>query len=302
MINKNFKIVIVGPGAIGSLFAGFLTKSGFTVWLVDKDSNRVEKIKKNGIYIKDFKQKFKIKINITTSVQEIKTCDLIIICVKSYDTESALEKIKTLIKDKTLILTLQNGIGNVEIIKKFVSDEKKIITGVTYESAICLGDGKINHTGSGETIISKSQKEIISIFEKSGFKIKTSQNIDSIIWSKLIINAAINPLAAITKLHNGELLKYKETQNILEAVVMEAIKISANKKIKLLYENPIEKVKEVCKNTSSNICSMYQDILNKKRTEIDAINGIIIEEGKKIKIATPVNQVLFNLIKIMEQK
>ncbi|MFH1613066.1 MAG: ketopantoate reductase family protein [bacterium] len=232
MINKNFKIAIIGPGSMGCLFAGFLTKSGFTVWLIDKKSERVEKIKKNGIYIKDFKQNFKIKVNITTSIQEIGTCDLIIICVKSYDTKSALEKIKKLIKNDTLILTLQNGIGNIEIIKQFISNEK-IITGITYEASTCLGNGKIKHTGSGETIISKPQKEIISIFKKSGFKIKTSQNIDSIIWSKLVINAAINPLATITKLHNGELLKYKETQNILEQVIIETTKISSKKKYKI---------------------------------------------------------------------
>ncbi|MDP3804499.1 MAG: ketopantoate reductase C-terminal domain-containing protein, partial [Candidatus Omnitrophota bacterium] len=123
---------------------------------------------------------------------------------------------------------------------------------------------------------------------------------DSVIWSKLIINVGINALTAITRLNNGRLIEYEESRSLLRSAVQEATKIVKRKRIKLAYDDPIQKVESVCKGTAQNVSSMLQDVLNKRRTEIEFINGAIIRQGKALGIPTPVNEVLANLVRTIE--
>jgi len=310
------KIVIVGPGAMGCLFAAFLAKSGEEVYLFDRRKERADAISKNGITVEGISD-LKAPIKATINSKDIKTCDLIIICVKSYDTEEATKEIKSLIGKNTLVLTLQNGVGNVEAISKIVGEEKTI-GGVTSQGATLLGDGNIRHAGKGETVIglvkgsgvrgpgSSSQgpgsrlEDIVSVFEKAGFQTKIADNIQDLIWSKLIINVGINALTAITRLNNGRLIEFEGTDAILEEAVKEAVKVAEAKGIKLIFENPVEKTKAVCKATAGNVASMLQDALKQRKTEIDYINGAIVKEAQQLHIEVPVNRVLTNLVKTLE--
>jgi len=120
------------------------------------------------------------------------------------------------------------------------------------------------------------------------------------VWGKVIINVGINALTAITRLNNGRLIEYEESRSLLRSAVQEAAKIVKRKRIKLAYDDPIQKAESVAKATASNVSSMLQDVLNKKRTEIDFINGAVVRQGKALGIATPVNEVLTNLVKTIE--
>lgn len=304
------KITIVGPGAMGCLFGAFLAKSGNEIYLFDKREERAKYISKNGIKVEGISGEFKVGIKATTDPKEIKNCELIIICVKSYDTKVATEKIKSLVGKNTLVLTLQNGVGNVETISEIVGEEKAI-GGVTSQGATLLGDGYIRHAGKGETAIGavgtkyKAQSTkylggIAEVFKKAGFESRIVDNIQDLIWSKLIINVGINALTAITRLNNGRLIEFKGTDDILEEAVKEAIKVAEAKGVKLIFEDPIKKVKDVCKATAGNIASMLQDALKKRKTEIDYINGAIVKEAEQLKIDVPVNRVLTNLVKTIE--
>ena len=127
-----------------------------------------------------------------------------------------------------------------------------------------------------------------------------AKDIDSVIWSKLVINVGINALTAITRLKNGMLVQHDGTREVLRSSVQEAVRIVKRKRIKLAYDDPIQKVESVCKATSSNVSSMLQDVLSKERTEIDFINGAIVRQGKALGIPTPVNELLTNLVKTIE--
>jgi 2-dehydropantoate 2-reductase len=143
-------------------------------------------------------------------------------------------------------------------------------------------------------------RAIREIFNRAGMETRISRDIKGLIWSKLIINDGINALTAITRLANGKLIEFEGTRKILREAVSEATKVAKRKRIKLIYDDPLAKVEAVCEATATNISSMLQDVLKKKRTEIDFINGVIVRQGQELGIATPVNSVLLNLVKTIE--
>ncbi len=301
------KIAIVGPGAMGCLIAAFkASRTKEDIWLVDHDAKRAEKISKSGIKIEGLNGVSSIKLKVTAEPKDIGPVDLVVICVKSYSTEEACKTIKDIVSDKTYVLTLQNGIGNVQILNDHFGHER-VVAGITSHGATLLDVGHVRHAGKGETIIGKpggkfqgAIREIANILTKAGFETKVSKDINSIIWGKVIINVGINALTAITRLRNGALIEYDETKALLGRAVQEAVRVVKRKRIKLVYDDPIQKVESVCKATATNISSMLQDILNKKRTEIDFINGAIVRQGHALGIPTPVNEILTNLVKTIE--
>jgi len=300
------KITIVGPGAMGLLFGASLAKSKEDIHILDHDVKRAEYIKKNGIKVEGITN-FSTKLDISSDPKRIGSSDLVIICVKSYDTEDAIKHSKSLIGNNTQVITLQNGIGNVQILDEAVGEDR-VVGGVTNQGATITGLGQIRHAGKGDTVIGKKDKKVLGsirdisrILGKAGFPTKISKDINSLIWSKLIINVGINALTAITGLNNGRLLNYDGTRSIMKQAVSEAVKVAKRKRIKLIYDDPIQKVESVCRATAKNVSSMLQDVLNKKKTEIDFINGAIIRQGKSLNIATNANEILTSLVKTLEE-
>ncbi len=299
------KIVIVGPGAMGILLAASLAKTGEEIWLLDKNKERAEIISKQGLTVEGISA-IKTQVIVTANPAQVGIADLIIICVKSYDTKEAIKLAGGLVSQNSQVLTLQNGIGNVEIISEVVGSDK-VIGGVTNEGATWLGAGHVRHAGRGETVIGRldgkipaSMRSIREILNKAGFETRISKDIKGILWSKLIINVGINALTGITRLNNGKLLEFEGTRKILRDAVTEATKIAKRKKIKLIYDDPLAKVEAVCEATSANVSSMLQDILRKRRTEIDFINGVIVRQAQELGIPAPVNSILLDLIKTIE--
>ena len=301
------KIVIVGPGAMGCLLAALFIKKGKEeVWLLDNDKERAAGISQQGLSVEGLAGNWEVKVKATSDAREIGEAGLLIVCVKAYDTKSAIKEARPCIGENTLVLTLQNGIGNIEIISEVVGNQK-VIGGITNLGATLLDVGKVRFAGKGETVIGRMDgkipvevRSIREIFSNAGLEIRVSRDIKGFLWSKLLINAGINPLTAITRLPNGKLLDFEGTRKILRSAVTEGIKIAKRKRIKLTYDDPLAKVEAVCEATSSNISSMLQDILNKKPTEIDFINGVIVRQGEELGIPVPVNSLLVDLVKTLE--
>jgi 2-dehydropantoate 2-reductase len=301
------KIAIVGPGAMGCLFAGLLSrqKGKNEVWLLDKHIDRARKIKDSGVIVEGLTI-LKHNVNITTHANSIGASDLVIISTKAYDTESALSSIKPLLSDETNVMSLQNGIGNLQMISDMFGQDRAVC-GITSHGATVVFDGRVRHAGKGETIIGKPTgrifrdlRNISNVFNEAGISTKISKDINSVLWSKLVINTGINPLSAICRLPNGALLKYDGIKELMRQAVIEATKVSKKNKIKLIYDDPLAKVESICQSTSENISSMLQDILNRKRTEIDFINGAISRYAKSTGIKTPVNDMIVHIIKTIE--
>ncbi len=300
------KTVIVGPGAMGSLFAYYLISSGEEVWLIDYRPARAEKIKKDGIKIEGISGEHHIKPRITADPKEAGKAELIIICVKTYDTEAAIKRVTPLIGETTTVLSVQNGKGNLEIIAEVVEKER-VVGGTTAQGATVLGEGHIRHAGLGETIIgspteaaSKRLDPVAALFNRSGVETSITDDLEGLIWGKLLINVGINALTALTRLKNGQLLDYPGTRKLMAEAVGEGVKVVEAKGVHLRYPDAVDTVESVARATAANISSMLQDVLKKKHTEVDYINGAIVSEGQKLGIETPVNQSLTYLVKTLE--
>jgi 2-dehydropantoate 2-reductase len=303
------KIAIIGAGAMGCLYGAKLsTVPENEVFLIDVWKEHVESINKNGLLVEE-QGKLQTYNNIKayTDANEIVPCDLVLVFVKSTHTGIAIKNNQGILRPNTIVLTLQNGLGNIDILSSEIGEEK-VIAGTTAHGATMLGPGKIKHAGEGKTVIgelngsSTTRIEMVaSVLNKAGLDTDISSNVIGLVWDKLLVNVGINALTAITGLKNGELLAYDEIEEILEAAVWEAVQVAKEKGIKLGYTDPIAHTKQVCKATAENKSSMLQDLLHKRETEIEMINGAIVREGESLNHYTPVNKILTNLVKFMEK-
>lgn len=298
------KITILGAGAMGSLYGAMLSKGENEVWLLDIAQDHVNAINKKGLLVESdgiFKAYQNLKA--TTNPEAIGISDLVIIFVKSTFTRQAVESNLAVFGPKTMILTLQNGLGNVEEIKK-ATNQGHIIAGTTAHGATLLEYGKIRHAGVGKTIIGELDGRLTSginqlkeDFQQCGLETEVSDNVMGILWDKLLVNVGINAITGLVALENGKLAEIQALEEIMTLAVEEGMAVAHKKGIKLISEDPVAHTKAVCLATAKNKSSMLQDILNHRKTEIDRINGAIVNEGLTLGIQTPVNMVLTNLIK-----
>lgn len=300
------KIAILGAGAIGSLFGALLWESGEDVVLIGR-KRHVDAIRSRGLKVSGISGERIVKPKAVTTTQEVGKVDLIIISVKSYDTKQAAKEALNMIHHNTVVLTIQNGLGNIEKLCEIIG-EKHVVGGVTMQGSTLVKPGEIYHAGKGPTIIGELNgeitnriKRIAETFNKAKIETQITQNIWGVLWDKLIINVGINALTAITRMKNGELLKIPEIRDIMIEAVKEAVNVAKALNIKLEIEDHVRKVIEVAEATANNKSSMLQDIEKGKRTEIDYINGAIVKLGKKLKIKTPVNKTLTAIVKAIFQ-
>ncbi|OGP70235.1 MAG: hypothetical protein A2W09_08030 [Deltaproteobacteria bacterium RBG_16_50_11] len=301
------KTVIIGAGAMGSLFGGLLSRSGEEVWLVDIWKDHIDALRSRGLSLEEKGEAHTVQVNATTDVTSPGKADLVIIFVKAYHTEKAVSDALALQKEDTVFLTLQNGLGNEEAICRKV-DRKKVILGVTSHGATLLGPGHIRHAGWGKTYLGELDgkvtdrvTKITQRFQNAGIETEVSPRIHDLVWEKLLVNVGLNALAALTGLKNGQLLDYPETLRLLEALVSEAVEVARRKGIRI-KDNPVDRIKAVLEATRENRCSMGQDIDYKRRTEIDAMNGAVVREAQRLGISVPYNQMMTDLVKVVEKR
>ena len=298
------KIVIFGAGAIGSLFGALLSKNHHVILIGRKD--HVDIINKTGLRIVG-KSKLKVKIKAYEKVNEVTFYpDILILTVKSYDTENAIKQAKKITSEKTIVLSLQNGLDNIDKIKRCMTSVNMIV-GVTTQGAFFSKPGLIKHTGIGLTILGdlntlekNNIHKVVKIFNESKIKTSFSNDIEKQIWIKTIINSSINPITTIFQCKNGYLLKNPVLEKLLEKVCEESTKIANFVGTNVSYNEMIKKTKDVIKNTSENYSSMLQSIKNNKKTEIRSINGKLVEIGKKYNTNTFLNEILTYMIKSEE--
>jgi 2-dehydropantoate 2-reductase len=270
-------IVIMGAGAIGSFFGALLNKNN-NVILIGKKPH-ISAIKKSGLVIEG-KTNFKLKISAEYSTDKI-----------------------NFKPDLIFLISMQNGLDNLDKKKKYVNEEK-IIAGVTTHGAFFSKPGIIKHTGIGTTIIgelngniTKRVKEISTLFNDSELKTSISKDIIKEIWIKAIVNSSINPLTAFFQCKNGYLLKNPILETLVEKICKESTEIAIAEGFIISYTQMIKKTKEVIKDTSENHSSMLQSLLQGKKNEIDSINGRLVEICSKYNIDPLINKILVYSIK-----
>lgn len=301
------KILVVGPGAMGTLFAGLLASGGHEVWLLGRRPEVVSTLVEHGATILRAEASRSVPVHATLNAAEAGIADLVVIFVKSYSTLQATKDALPAIGGGTIVLTLQNGLNNIETIASVVGREK-VIAGVTAHGATLLNPGTTRHAGEGETAIGELDgreterlRRVAGALRQGGIAVETSGAVDSLVWGKLVVNAAINPLTAILRVRNGELLEREETRAVLAAAASEAAAVARAKGIPLPYDDPVERTTAVCLLTAANRSSMLQDVERGVQTEVDYINGAIVREGGALGVPAPVNWTLSQLVKAMER-
>ena len=325
-------IGIIGAGAIGCLFGGNISKVKYNnitinVTLYTRERHK-KAIRDNGLILEqNGKKENLLNLNVFTepkypnrpNINDKFPFQYLFLTTKTYDLESAIDEYCELIKNSKYFIILQNGIGNVEIVKKKIS-HFKILRAVTSNGALMERDGYIIRTGEGITKIGfikteNSEKETVKINKEDKKNLETLKtilnlanleteivdNIESVCWEKIFINVGINSFGALTGLRNGELLKIKGLRDIMKRAVIEAVKVAKKKGIELKAKNYVKIMLEVAKKTSMNKNSMLQDILSgKNKTEISFINEKIVSYGKQLGVDVSINEVVSYLIHGLE--
>ena len=301
------RIAIIGSGAMGSLYGGYLSKGDNEVYLVDIWEEHINRINDKGLIIVEDNIELMTKPRGITDSKGIGPVDLVIVFVKSIHTKNAIENNLSIIGPQTMVLSLQNGYGNNDDISQYVQ-KSNIILGTTSHGATMLEPGKIKHAGKGKTYIGKLTRDkdenlikIRELLNEAGFETVISDNVMELIWSKLLVNVGINALTAILEIKNGQLLEWEEGKELLVLAVSEGVRVANGLGLDFDKEEVVSHVMDVARATRENKSSMLQDILNKRKTEIEKINGAIVKEGEKIGLETPVNRVLVDMIKIKEK-
>jgi 2-dehydropantoate 2-reductase len=298
--------LIIGAGAMGGLFATLLAPVVPTR-LFTTNAEHAEAINLAGLSLTGMDGRVRRSAaNALTDPRQYGRCaDLIIICTKARSTSQAAGIARQLLAKDGLVLTLQNGLGNLELIQAAVGTARAA-AGITAQAATLLGPGQVRHAGSGPTVLAagpgqaKKIAAVAAVFNQAGIPTSVTEDGEALLWSKLIINVGINALTTLLRVPNGTLAQIPECESIMAQAVAEAVAVARAMGIELPNETPLDRVKQVCAMTSGNQSSMLQDILKGRPSEIDVINGAVVREGAQNGVPTPVNQMLTQLIKALE--
>ena len=301
------KIAVIGAGAMGSLFGAMLAEADNEVWLYDVWQEHVQTINRNGLSIEREGQTRVVRLNATTEPDHIGRAELTIIFVKSTQTRAATQTAQQITGSDGSVMTLQNGMGNADIIAEFIAPDR-ILAGTTSHGATMLGAGRIRHAGIGATTIGtwsatgqgrQLAGRFADFFTAAGIETEAVDEVRSVVWNKLLINIGINAITALSGIKNGQILDLEITRELSRAAVEEAMAVARAQDI-AIKEDAVDIVFKVAEATAVNRSSMGQDVDNNRQTEIAAINGFIVSEAQKLGIAAPVNFALTALVKTLE--
>lgn len=300
------KIVIIGAGAMGCLYGAYLSRNNEVVML-DSYQPQVDAINEHGIHVleEDGTETVYEHVKAAISGEYLEAADLVIVFVKSTFSEDALRANRRLFGDHTLVMTLQNGAGNDRKIAQYVN-KKNIIIGTSKHNSVNLGGGMVRHSGHGVTTIGSNVKEnpnlstIQSLLEKSGFATQITEDIQRIIWSKLFVNLSINTFTAITRSPICSMIDNRYAWDFAEKMICEAVNVAEADGTHFSYMEVLNMVHHVCEDAGKGYSSMSQDVMHCRRTEIDAINGAIVEQAKLYNVPVPYNSLIVDLIHAIE--
>jgi 2-dehydropantoate 2-reductase len=294
-------ILIVGTGALGTLFAARLAGAGHRISMLGTWQEGITALQNNGARIIDAdgnEQRF--EVHATDNPRECAGAIYALVLVKAWQTERAARQLKDCLADDGLALTLQNGLGNRETLSLHLGLQR-VALGVTTTGATLLRPG-VARVG-GEGILSLERDQAVSPIEaalkSANFNVRGVDDAQSLVWGKLIVNAAINPLTALLRVTNGELLNRPSARDLMGRLAREAAEVAHAEHIQLPFDNPVAAVEEVAYKTAANHSSMLQDVLRAAQTEIDAICGAVVSKGEEHGIDAPANRACWNLVRAL---
>jgi 2-dehydropantoate 2-reductase len=299
-------IAVMGAGALGCFFGGRLALAGATVTLIGRPGH-VEAIKRRGLIFESGGKKKKIKLAATTEPDGVRDARIVLICVKSADSDSAAAAIAPHLAADAALISLQNGVGNAERIQ--MRANRPVAAGLVYTAAAMKAPGHVLHTGGGRIVIGAVKNcgvsdallgELGELFRTAGIAAEISSNIETELWSKLVANCAYNAACALTGKRYGAMVAMPEIRALMRETAEEVIALARAKGV-TMPDGAIDTMFRIAETMPMTMSSTAQDIAKGRATEIDFLNGYIAREGEALGIATPVNRALNALVKLREK-
>lgn len=300
------RVAVLGAGAVGCYFGGMLARAGAPVTLIGRPAH-VEAIRRDGLLLETTTFREQVRADAATEPSAVGGHDLVLVCVKSADTEAAARAMAPHLAPHAVVASLQNGVDNATRMRPLVPAE--VLACVVYVGCEMAGPGHVRHTGRGDLVIggprgsveaARRAGEVAACFERAGVGCAVSADVDADLWLKLIVNCAYNPVSALSRLQYGRLLESGDGPAVMGEVIAEAMAVARAEGIALPAEGLVERVMSVGKAMPTQISSTAQDINLGKRTEIDALNGYVAQRGAALGVPTPVNATLWRLVKLLE--
>ena len=310
--NKVQKIVVMGAGAVGCYFGGMLSRAGHDVTLVARPEH-VNVIQAQGLHMDCMTFQEFVAVHASAELDAIKHADLVLFCVKSPDTLATIELIRPYLKPQTIILSLQNGVDNCERIRSVVGNP--VFPAVVYVATLMAGPGRLKHNGRGELVIglwestdpesnaaqTQMLDEISALFAHAGIPCPVSQDVRRDLWFKFLVNCSYNAISAIGQIEYGKMVSVDSVKELIDTLADEVLAIAHHEQINITKEEATQANDMIANTMVTQRSSTAQDIARKKSTEIDFLNGLVVKKGRAYGIATPANQSVYALVKMMEK-
>ncbi|MGB7151648.1 MAG: ketopantoate reductase family protein [Terriglobales bacterium] len=299
------KVCIIGCGAVGSIFAAHLAQRGEAeVWAYDVWKDHIEVIRRSGLRISGAAD-FTARLNATSDPHELPRCDFGIVATKAIHTRGAIAQAAHAFDENSAVCSVQNGVGNEEIIAEHVAH---VIRGTTFPAGHPIAPGHVGFDIKGDTWIGPFEptntpmskvEELAGLISRSGMNVIALKDARGAQWTKLIFNAATNPVGALTLLHHGAATRFAPTGQLFNDLIAEGEAVAQALGIEL-HGNPRSLVQKGANAPGKHRASMLQDVLAKRQTEVDFMNGAIVKWGEKTGVPTPLNKAVWELIKGLE--
>jgi len=301
MSSSPASILIVGSGSMACLFAARLSAAGVAVTMLGSWPAGLQALRQDGVIVVEADgRESSYAVRVIDNPLDCAGARFALVLVKSWQTERAAHQLADCLPTDGVALTLQNGIGNREILSRHLGGQR-VALGVTTIGANLLGPGRVRPAGEG--VISLGAHPLMGqmavILRAGGFLVEMSPDPNGLLWGKLVINAAINPITALLGITNGELLERLPARVLLTTVAREAAAVAVAQGVRLPYPDPVVAVETIARRTATNRSSMLQDVARGAPTEIDAICGAIVEAGERTGVQTPANRTLWQLVKAL---
>jgi 2-dehydropantoate 2-reductase len=294
------KIAVMGAGAVGCYYGFKLARAGHDVVLIGRPQH-VEAVKRHGLRLETQTSDETVRVSASTEGNAVQGAQLVLFCVKSTDTESGAATIKSHLAPDAWVLSLQNGVENVDRLRTLLLQE--VIAAAVYVATEMVGPGHVRHHGRGDLVIerSKASDDVAIILNAAGVPTSISDNVRGALWTKLITNCAYNALSAITQLPYGRLVKGEGMALVLRNLIDECMAVAKADGVKLPGDVDAA-VRNIAETAAGQYSSTAQDLARGKRSEIDYLNGLIVRRGEALGIATPANRLLQAIVKLIESK
>jgi len=294
---------------MGSVYAGLFAAAGHEVWAIDRWREHVDAMRANGLRLEGVSGDRTVKVNATTQANDAGPCDLVVLATKAMHVASAAEALKPLLKPETPVLSIQNGLGGPETAASILGKERVMVGVVGGFGASMRAPGHAHHNGMelvrlGEFggPITERLKQVENVWASAGFRVKVFDDIDQLVWEKLICNCAYSGPCGISERTIGEVMDDPDLSRVSAACATEAFAVAKKKGVRLGFDDPVAYVRDFGSKIPKSRPSVLLDLMAKRKSEIDVINGSIPRVGKQVGIAAPVNETLTALVRFRERQ